>query len=139
MKKFVFVVGLVLVLGACNRKAAERASRTPEQIVKQFVTLSAAAKEAGDKQKLEDLCAGKLHEAFDRMTDEAFRISYLGNNLRISDLSVVDSSVNKDRDTATVHYKVTVENKQGTDPTHEINEREVTLVHEKAGWYIDTI
>jgi len=105
--------------------------------VRTFINLSASAKDSADKEKIKELCGGKLQNAFERMTDEAFRILYLGNNIKIVDLKIVDSNV--ENESAKVHYQVTVENNQGTDPTREQNDREVTLIKGASGWVIDTI
>lgn len=151
MKKTLPILALVLLFCGCTRQAAKRAAQGPFDVVKDFVQLSAAAKDASDKQKLADLCTGEMKSAFERMTDEAFRISYLGSNLKIQalkalpDLSadanapVAPGKAPAEGDSATVRYQVTVENKQGTDPTQEINQREVVLKRLKEGWFIESV
>jgi hypothetical protein len=109
----------------------------PEEVVKQFIAVSASAKQDYDKAKIQDLCSGEMRRAFERMTPEAFRISYLNSNVRVTDIKIINRVIQKD--SAQVHYQVTVDNRQGTDATQEINERVVELVRTQGAWYIDAI
>ena len=132
------VIVVLFSFMACTFKSGEQAKpRTPEETVKAFVELSASAKERADKKRLADLCQGELRRTFERMTDEGFQMLYLDSKLRIVELKMIESSAQGD--SAKVHYSVSVENKQGTDPTNEVNEREVDLVHSQGNWYIESI
>lgn len=122
---------------SCSRTGEPQAVRSPDEVVKKFVELSAAAKEGTDKQKLEQLCSGEMRRAFERMTDEVFRIAYLTSNVKVTSLRIIDSQT--DNDKAKVSYQVSVENNQGTDPTKETNEREVELTRAQGAWFIDSI
>ncbi|MFM8315704.1 MAG: hypothetical protein ACKOA8_15595, partial [Deltaproteobacteria bacterium] len=75
--------------------------------------------------------------AFESMNDEQFRMYYLNGNISIQELKVL--SVNRDKNKAVVHYQVAVENRQGTDVTKEMNEREVDLIESPSGWLIESI
>jgi hypothetical protein len=135
--RFVTLV-LLLASGACTyRSTPVIAARTPEETVKAFVELSATAKEPTDKKKLQDLCQGELRRTFERMTEEAFKLLYLDSKIKITELKVIEATAQADA--AKVHYSVSVQNDQGTDPTQEVNEREVDLVRSQGNWFIDTI
>lgn len=129
---------MVVLVGACTKKGTvAQTGPSPEETVKSFIELSSSAKEKSDKDKIQALCVGELRRAFDRMTDEIFQISYLSNNVKIENLKIVETKV--DGDTAKVHYQVSIENKQGTDVTHEVNSREVELSRAQGAWQIESI
>ncbi len=130
---------LVVLMGACTKKApvVTGGETTPEATVKTFVELSASAKDKADKAKIQALCVGELRRAFDRMTDELFQVSYLSNNVTIKDLKIVESKV--EGETAKVQYQLSIENKQGTDVTQEVNSREVELTRNQGAWQIESI
>lgn len=136
-------MGFLLVLAtSCTKKAetpvqATMEKLTPEQLVEQFVRLSASAKTVEDRFKLRDLCQGKLRAAFDKMSNENFQMSYLSGNVNLETFKIVNAKVQSGD--AVVHYKVTVQNKQGADPTEEINEREVSLIQMNGYWYLDSV
>ena len=136
-------LAVLLILTSCAKSCSRSGEGTavngnsPDEVVKRFVELSASAKDGADKRKLEELCAGEMRRAFERMTEEVFRISYLTNSLKVNELKILESKA--DTDTARVHYQVAVENAQGTDATKEINEREVELTRSQGTWYIDSI
>lgn len=111
--------------------------QTPDEVVKEFVELSAGARIDSDKDKLLNLCSGEMRRAFERMTAEAFRISYVNSSVKISDFKVLSSEAKED--SAHIAYSVTIDNKQGTDNTLETNEREVELVRSQGTWLIDAI
>lgn len=136
MKPLTLVL-LVALLGGCTKKKAVPSGPPPEVTVKNFLQLSANAKDKADRAKLQSLCVGELRRAFDRMTDEVFQMSYLANNVKIEDLKIVESKV--DGETAKVHYQVTIENTQGTDKTREVNQREVELSWAQGAWQIESI
>ncbi len=143
----VMAIGLTLSFAACVKKSAAPAAsvatapapelKTPEDVVKYFIQVSATAKNDQDRAKLRDLCSGEMRRAFDQMTPDAFRISYLNNNVKVKDIKVIANKVQND--TATIRYQVSIDNAQGTDVTQEANEREVELSHTGGNWYIDTI
>jgi len=114
-----------------------RPAKSPEEVVKSFIELSASAKEFTDKKKLEELCAGELRRALERMTDEAFKISYIANQIKIKEIKILESTTQND--TAKIRYQIAVENQSGTEPTDEINEREVELTRSQGHWYIASI
>ncbi len=147
----VLTITLVFVLTSCTRScsrteggsapsnapAAAVRNSTPEDVVKSFIDLSATAKDGAVKAKLEQLCSGEMRRAFERMSDEVFRISYLTSNLKVGDVKVLEAAT--ENETARVRYQIAVENTQGTDPTKEVNEREVELSRSQGVWYIDSI
>jgi hypothetical protein len=134
----ILTLGLLVVLfGACTKKSAVNPGPSPEETVKSFIELSASAKDKADKLKIQALCVGELRRAFDRMTDEIFQMSYLSNNVKIEDLKFIQSKV--DGETARVLYQVSIENKQGTDTTKEVNQREVELARTQGSWQIESI
>lgn len=122
---------------ACTFKSKGLPARTPEETVRAFVQLSASARDVSDRKKIQELCQGDLRRTFERMTDEAFTLLYLESKIQITELKVLESSL--ESDTARIHYSVAVQNDQGTDPTREINEREVDLVYIEGNWYIASI
>jgi hypothetical protein len=144
--RFFLALFLIISFAACTKSgkapeapavpsAAEKA-KTPEELVRSFVELSAAAKDPGDKQKLQNLCSGEMRGALEKMTDEGFRLAYLGN-LKVTDITFVESKI--DGDLAKLRYRVSVENGQGTDTTKEENEREVELVQVQGIWRMQNI
>jgi hypothetical protein len=138
MKKIApFAAVFLFAAVACTRHSSRIANASPEEVVREFVMLSAGSKALSDKRSLQDLCAGDMNAAFDKMTDEVFRISYLNTNLKVRDLKILDSTTQGE--TARVHYQVVVDNPHGTDPTLETNEREVDLVRQQGQWMIDAI
>lgn len=129
-----------LILTSCIRKAdqaPQAASESPDAVVKKFVEISATVKEDGDKEKLMQLCQGEMRRAFERMTPEAFRVAYMSNAVKIKEIKILNSSVTAAA--AKVSYQVTLDNPHGTDPTQEINSREVELVQSNGTWLIDNI
>ena len=131
-----------LCLGACTKKPAPPVEagppRTPEQTVEQFVRLSAEATAAEDKGKLQSLCSGELRRAFDRMTDEMFKISYLAGKVKVKSFKILEARKDEP-EKAVVRYQIAIENLQGTDKTEEVNEREVELVFADSNWFIEAI
>lgn len=136
---FLLVSVVLLVVVGCTKKQTPAALPTtsPEEVVRGFVKLSGEAKEANDKKKLTDLCSGEMKFAFEEMNDEQFRLFYLNGNLNIQEMKVLSTNINKTE--ATVLYQVTVENRQGTDVTKEVNEREAVLREGTTGWLIESI
>jgi len=138
MKKAASLIfSLCLATTACIRHHNRLVGGPPEEVVREFVMLSANSKGLSDKQALQELCAGSMKNAFEKMTDEVFRISYLNAGLKVRDLKILETETRGDN--ARVHYKVVVENPHGTDPTQETNEREVDLLHEQGQWLIETV
>ncbi|NBV50279.1 hypothetical protein EBR78_03530 [bacterium] len=141
MKNFIRSALVILVFGlvACTKKEVKEVviAVSPEDVVKNFVQVSGQAKEVLDKSKLVELCTGEMKTAFENMNDEQFRMYYLNGNISIQELKVL--SVNRDKNKAVVHYQVAVENRQGTDITKEVNEREVDLIESPSGWLIESI
>jgi len=132
-------IGLLLLSAACIRSTTEslQAARYPDETVRNFLSLSAGAKSGEDRKRLEGMCYGKMRDAFAQMSDDVFRLSYLGGSIKILDIKVVETSTKED--VAKVRYQVSVENRQGTDPTRETNEREVELARNQGLWYIASI
>ena len=102
-----------------------------------FVEASASSKSAEDRRRLQELCNGDMRRTFERMNEEAFRLIYLDTKVSILDLKFMDTK--EEGDTAKVTYQLTVDNKQGTDPTREVNTREVILSRANNAWYIENI
>lgn len=132
-----FVLLVVIASGACTRLFQKQADRKPGDVVKQFLDLSASATGPDDKKKLQDLCSGEMRRAFERMTDEAFRLSYLAQDVRIKEFKVLSESL--ENGVARLHYQVMIENLAGTDPTTETSEREVELTESRGAWYLESI
>ena len=130
---------LCVVFSSCTKKeeAPTVSSVSPEEVVRNFVSLSSQAKEAQDKVRLSEFCQGDMRAAFEGMTDEQFRLFYLNGNVNIKELRI--TGITKDKNKATVQYQILVENRQGTDITHETNEREVELSEVPNGWVIEAI
>ena len=140
MKKLsALIVGVFFIFSACTKEGTQSVTNnlSPEDTVRRFVELSAGSTSPDDKRKIQALCVGELRRTFERMTDEAFRLLYLDSKLKIVDLKILETTTQADN--SKVRYQVTVENRQGTDVTKEINEREVDLVRSQGGWYIDSI
>lgn len=147
--RLVTALGLIAFFfnSACTKKEAASATtpapvsapnaKSAEDVVKQFIEYSSVAKEDADRKRLLDLCTGEMRAAFEKMTAEAFRLTYLNNNVKVKSVKILDSRTEKE--TARVRYQITIDNNQGTDPTQEINEREVDLVLSNGTWYIETI
>ena len=136
-----FLVCLALLSSSCTKKKVEESAPTQpvsaEEIVRNFVRLSTQAKDLPDKNGLSALCSGDMKSAFETMNEEQFRLFYLNGNLNIKEFKI--TSVNKEDGKTKVQYQVTVENRQGTDVTHEVNEREADLVESPSGWLIEAI
>jgi len=137
MRKILALGLMALLVSVSCTRTDKYVQMPPEDIVREFVNLSATARRPADKKALGDLCAGDMRNAFDRMTDEVFRISYLNTSLKIRNFRILQT--NTQGDTARVQYQVIVDNPQGTDPTRETNEREVDLTRQNNRWYIQTI
>ena len=134
----IFLIGfVVLSLVACTKSGVTHKGKSPEQIVRDFVTLSAQAKKPADKKKLEEFCSGEMRRVFERMTDESFRLSYLSNEIEIRELKIL-SEATADT-TSKISYRVSIHNKGGTDPTTEVNEREVELIQTRGAWFLENI
>ncbi len=113
------------------------ADKNPEEMVRAFLTLSASASDAKDKKSIQEMCHGEMKRIFERMSDEMFTMSYLSKQVDLKGVEIVQSS--QDKEVARIRYRVNVENKQGTDTTHETNEREVELSRVDGQWRIDSI
>jgi len=111
--------------------------KTPEEVVRHFIDVSATAKTDGDRQKLQELCSGEMRRAFETMTPEAFRIAYLSNNVKVNEIKIIENTTKNE--TAVIRYQVSLDNAQGTDVTKETNEREVELAETQGNWYINSI
>lgn len=110
---------------------------SPEDTVKSFLTLSSGAQSMVDRDRLQKLCVGEMRRAFERMTEEGFRLTYLNNGIKLKEIKVIEAKV--ENDAAKLRYRIAVDNAQGTDTTAETNEREVELVRTQGSWYIETI
>jgi hypothetical protein len=140
----VVLSAVVLQMAACTKNSTTTSSQeavqvplTPEAVVEKFIRLSGTANSAEDKMRLRDMCQGKLRQAFDKMSNENFQMSYLSGGITVDDFKVL--SQKSDGTDALVHYQVRIQNKQGADNTHELNEREVSLVQVNGVWYLDSI
>lgn len=131
---------LALFITACTKNSslpAPQAGKSPQDVVRMFVEASASSKSAEDRRRLQELCNGDMRRTFERMNEEAFRLIYLDTKVSILDLKFMDTK--EEGDTAKVTYQLTVDNKQGTDPTREVNTREVILSRANNAWYIENI
>ena len=129
---------IALVIASCTKpKQTQSTLESPDKIVKAFVELSAGAKQAGDHQKLADMCAGRMRQAFEKMSADEFKAAYLHGAVKIIDLKILESKV--EENIAIVKYQVTVENSYGSDKTQEINERDVALSNTEGQWYLEAI
>ena len=130
---------VILLLVSCTKFPffTRVVDKTPEQVVESFLKVSASATNLKDKQEILEMCHGELKRIFERMSDEMFTMSYLSKAIAIKDLKIVSSSI--DKDVARIRYQLIVENKQGTDPTNETNQREVELSRVNGQWRIDSI
>ena len=140
MKKillFLALGGLFLSLACTKSSPKAMAGASADDVVKSFVELSASARGEFDRKKLQELCAGEMRRTFERMNDEAFKVIYLDSKTAILDFKILESKV--EAEAAKVAYQVTVDNRQGTDPTREINQREVDLRREGGAWRIENI
>ncbi|MBY0371079.1 hypothetical protein K2X33_10360 [bacterium] len=135
MKKILWV--LLLLISCTKKPAVVVPAAAPDEVVRQFIQLSAAVKAVEDRQKLAALCQGRMRKAFDAVSDDAFLISYVNQPLKIKSLTVMD--VKSDGNLGRVHYKVEVENPQGQDITQEISEREVEMLRVDGQWYLEAI
>lgn len=127
----------VILLPSCTCQKNSTIEVKPSQVVEEFVRLSAGAQNVKDKKRIEELCTGDLRRTFERMSDDAFGLIYLNSNIKLLGFRVIDEKSSGNR--STLLYEVTVDNRQGTDPTTETNQREVELVELDGGWYIDAI
>jgi len=139
MKKLSFILFLSLLsVTSCTQvKKWFGGKSTPDSVVRQFIELSAQARTSLDKEKLAGMCVGEMKEAFQKMSDENFRLTYLGNNLQLKDIEITETK--SEGEQAKVTYKVKVLNNQGQDPTMEENIREAWLVQNGDQWNILSI
>lgn len=136
----IFLLSFTLLLfSACNRwtENIPFLSKSPDAVVKIFLETSAGAKSSKDKQKISDFCAGAMKAAIDDMSDEAFKLTYLDAKITVREIKILEASENGDE--AKVKYEVTLENAGGTEPTEEINQREVELTKAGGKWYVESI
>jgi len=139
MKSAFLIVSIFLLLTGCTKGSSvvSHAGKTPEEVVKMFIEASAGSKQADDRRHLQDLCSGEMRRTFERMNEEAFRMIYLDAKVSVVELKFAEAKVTGD--TAKIAYQLTVDNKQGTDPTREVNSREVDLTRVNGAWFIDNI
>lgn len=140
MKKNLLIAILSIVFSAsCTKKSETPIAEvpSPESAVRKFVELSVQAKELSDKDRLGDLCAGEMKLALEQMSMEQFRMFYLNGNISIQDFKVLSTS--RENSKAQIVYQVSVENRQGTDVTKEVNQREVELTETPSGWLIEAV
>ncbi len=111
--------------------------KTPEEVVKHFIQISASAKNDTDRKNLEELCSGEMRRAFDKMSADSFRVAYLNNNVKLTEIKIIEARVQNE--IAVVRYQVSLDNSQGTDITKESVEREVELSQIQGTWLISSI
>lgn len=134
----ILFLSFLLFFAACTDHPAEIAQKTsPSETVKKFVEISAGAKSLKDRKVLQELTIGELKRAFETMSNDDFKAHYLGDKITIENLSV--EVVEEEKAKAKVHYTVTVTNRQGTDETKEVNEREVLLGNSRGRWFIESV
>jgi len=139
--KLVALICFVLLPVGCTKKIPEKVQSAtaplPEEVVRKFVFLSGQAQELLDKEKLSEMCSGAMKQALAEMNPEQFRLYYLNDNLSVQDFKILSTS--KTGVQAKVVYQITIENRQGTDITKEVNQREVDLMETPQGWLIESI
>lgn len=132
---------LLLLVTACIKtqrvQTAQLSQLTPPDVVKTFVQLSASATQLADKKVLLEATGGDLRKAFERMTDEEFKLTYMSGQLKVEKVDILEATVQND--TAKVRYLVVIENAQGTETTQEANEREAELNKTPSGWVVGAI
>lgn len=138
-KNILSVMSFLIALNGCVKKEPSPVpnAKSPEEVVRTFVRLSGEAKEVTDKSKLSDLCTGDMKNALIEINDEQFRLFYLSGNVNIQELKILSTNISQAK--ATIVYQVLVENRQGTDITKELNEREAVLGEGPNGWLIESI
>lgn len=136
-----FIPFLLLLVTACVKnqqvQSPSLSQLTAPEVVKTFVQMSATAKDLADKKTLLESTGGELRGAFERMTDEEFKLTYLSGQLKIEKIDILDTSIQND--VAKVRYQVVIENSQGTETTQETNEREAELKKVASGWVVEAI
>lgn len=139
MKHLILV--FFLFFGACIKKQSVETMKLSElpapEVVRVFVQLSASATTMSDKKNLIESTGGELRKAFERMTDEEFKLTYLSGELKVEKVDILDTAIQND--SAKVRYQVVIENSQGTETTQETNEREAELKKTSAGWVVEAI
>ena len=135
MKAFLLVGCLALGLTACTRPSTAPAD--PQDLVRQFITISTQASGTSDRRGLLALTQGRMRAALEALSDDAFRLAYTGQEVSIKDLVFLKTEI--DGTLARVRYEVTILNKQGQDQTEEANEREVELIYLEGKWFIEAI
>lgn len=136
-KAYLFCLPLIVSVACTKSSNAPQVGLSAEAVVKSFVELSAGAKDDSDKRKLQELCSGEMRRTFERMNEEAFKLIYLDSKTTITEFKIIDAK--EEGDKARVAYQVTVDNRQGTDPTQEVNQREVDLAKSQGAWFIQNI
>lgn len=129
----------MFVVASCTKIPwfSRSADKAPNEVVKEFLKLSAEASDLKDKGVIAQMCHGELKRIFERMSDEMFTMSYLSKQVALQEVRILDSTV--DKEVARIRYEVKVDNKQGTDPTIENTTREVELTRVEGQWRIDSI
>jgi hypothetical protein len=139
MKKYLLLISLLFF--GCTKfqqsQTAKLENLTAPEVVKTFVQLSGTAKAIEDKKTLLETSGGELRRAFERMSDEEFKLTYLSGQLKIEKVDILDTVIQNEK--ATVRYQVAIENSQGTETTYETNEREAELKKGPSGWVIELI
>ena len=132
---------LLIVCISCTKKTQTNEMKLSQmsapEVVKSFVQLSASAKTSQDKKQLIDSSGGDLRRAFERMSEDEFKLTYLSGQLKVEKVDILDTSIQND--VAKVRYQVVIENLQGTETTLETNEREAELKKGANGWAIESI
>lgn len=132
-----FAVGCTKKAPPSGGAAGGDTPQEPTAVVRKFVELSAGAKDLRDREALQKMATGPVLEAFSKMSEENFQMSYLGNRIRVKDLAIVES--HQEGAAAIVRYKVTIENAGGSDTTTETNERQVQLRQMDGRWVIENL
>ncbi len=137
--RLVSACALALLFSSCTKSdlPSPQAGKSASEVVKMFVEMSAGAKGPEDRKKIQELCMGEMRRTFERMNEEAFRLIYLDSKVTILNFKFLETK--EEGNTSKVAYQLTVDNKQGTDPTKEVNSREVDLTKVNNAWYIENI
>jgi hypothetical protein len=132
------ILTFAILFWSCTRPdAAKHSGQSPDEVVKSFVKLSVNSNDFKSRTELQHLCVGEMRRTFERMNEEAFKLIYLDNKLTLRSFEITQSSINAN--SAKVQYQVVVDNLQGTDPTREVNKREVELSFSQGAWFIENI
>ncbi len=134
--KLLLSFALSFFLMSCTGSKLQTPSK-PEDRVQLFVRLSSDVKSPDDKAMLAQMCQGRMRQAIDAISDDAFSVAYVNQPIEVKDFKVVQTEI--DGNLARVHYRLEILNPNGQDTTVETNEREVELLRVDGQWFLEAI